>query len=188
MHRPVRFVTALAAALVLLAGCGGDDGAGVRDGGEASASGSASGSGSGSGSGVGSGSEAAACSPVGEASSAAETVTVTLDEYAVDVDPASAAAGTVAFELDNAGEEAHEFVVVQAASADSLPTGDDGAVVEDDLEDGAFVGEVEPFPAGETCEGTFELEAGDYVLFCNVVEGDESHFAEGMSTSFTVES
>ena len=43
---------------------------------------------------------------------------------------------------------------------------------------------------GETCEGTFELTAGDYVLFCALVEEEggtlESHYEEGMVTTFTV--
>ena len=62
---------------------------------------------------------------------------------------------------------------------------------EDELEEGAFIGEIEAFPAGETCEGTFELpEAGDYILFCNIVEtledgSVESHFEEGMVTTVT---
>ena len=39
---------------------------------------------------------------------------------------------------------------------------------------------------------TLDLEAGDYVLLCNIVEEEEdgeveSHFAEGMHTTFTVE-
>ena len=53
-------------------------------------------------------------------------------------------------------------------------------------------GEIEPFPGGETCEGGFELEAGSYILFCNIVETEEdgtveSHFEEGMVTTVAAE-
>ena len=46
--------------------------------------------------------------------------------------------------------------------------------------------------ASETTEElTANLEAGSYVLLCNIVEEEdgetESHYAEGMHTSFTVE-
>jgi hypothetical protein len=101
-----------------------------------------------------------------------------------------AGAGNVAFAIDNAGEEPHEFVVVQGDSIEDLPTDDDGALDEGALDSGALIGEVEPFPGGESCEGTFELEAGDYVLLCNIVEEEdgevESHLAEGMATTFSV--
>ncbi|HEX4979658.1 MAG TPA: hypothetical protein VFV35_06300, partial [Acidimicrobiales bacterium] len=52
------------------------------------------------------------------------------------------------------------------------------------------IGEIEAFPAGERCAGSFELTAGDYVLFCNIVEEEggerESHIENGMATTFTV--
>jgi hypothetical protein len=84
----------------------------------------------------------------------------------------------------------HELVVVAAGSADEL-TVVDGQVDEEALPEGAFVGEVEGFPSGETCDGTFDLAAGDYVLFCNIVETEadgtiESHYEEGMVTEFSV--
>jgi hypothetical protein len=64
-------------------------------------------------------------------------------------------------------------------------------VDEEALGGGDFIGEVEAFPSGESCEGTFELEPADYVLFCNIVEEEEgeieNHFQLGMATEFTVE-
>lgn len=41
-------------------------------------------------------------------------------------------------------------------------------------------------------EGTFDLDEGTYVLFCNILEEEddgtfESAFQEGMSTTFTVD-
>jgi uncharacterized cupredoxin-like copper-binding protein len=54
------------------------------------------------------------------------------------------------------------------------------------------LGEVEDVEAGDERELTLDLEPGDYVLLCNVVEEEEtgeveSHFAEGMHATFTVE-
>lgn len=168
-----------------LAACGTDDGADVRTIGSESGSGS---SGSGSGTGSGSASSAAACVPVGEGGGV--PVAVTLTEWAVAPDPAEAPAGAVTFAIDNAGEEVHELVVVRADSPEDLIV-TDGQVDEEALPEGAFIGEVEGFPAGETCEGTFELAAGDYVLFCNILETEadgsvESHYEEGMFTGFSV--
>jgi uncharacterized cupredoxin-like copper-binding protein len=42
---------------------------------------------------------------------------------------------------------------------------------------------------GETETLTVELEAGNYVFICNVFdeEENESHYQEGMRSSFTVE-
>ena len=131
--------------------------------------------------------EAPACDPVGDGGG--RPVAVTLAEFSVAPEPASVAAGEVTFDLRNAGAEPHELVVVRAASPAELAVVD-GRVDEDALPAGAFIGEVESFAAGETCEGTFELTTGRYVLFCNLVEeedGDvESHFSEGMAATLEV--
>ena len=176
---------------LLLAGCGSDDGAGVRnvDGTQSpSGSGTASGSGTGSGSGTASG-QAAACKPVGDAATSDATIAVELKEWAVLPARADVPAGTVTFEARNTGEDAHELVVVRAADPASLPLAADGTVDEEKLPEGAFVGEVEAFPAKQTCPGTFELAAGSYALFCNILETEadgakENHYANGMRTRF----
>jgi hypothetical protein len=172
-----RWGSAIAAVvLVTTLGACGDDEEGT---GSASASGSASGSASASGVG--------ACEPVGEGGGT--TVAVTLDEWKIAAEPASVAAGKVTFDVRNEGDEAHELVVVRGVAPSDLEVVD-GKVDEDALPAGAFIGEVEAFPAGEACEGTFELAAGSYVLFCNIVEEHEgepeSHFQEGMVTTFEV--
>jgi hypothetical protein len=96
----------------------------------------------------------------------------------------------VHFALDNQGKEPHEFVVVDAANRSDLPLDQDGALEEAKLPKGSLLGEVEPFPAGKTCDGTFDLAAGHYVLLCNIVETEdgkaESHLHEGMAVDFTV--
>jgi hypothetical protein len=176
---------------LLLAGCGSDDGAGVRnvDGTQASGgSGTASGSGTGSGSGTASGA-APACKPVGDASTSDATIAVELKEWTVLPARADAPAGTITFEARNTGAEAHELVVVRAADPAALPLAADGTVDEEKLPEGAFVGEIESFPARQTCTGTFELPAGSYALFCNLLEtaadgSRQNHYANGMRARF----
>lgn len=128
----------------------------------------------------------AACSGDGEASS-----DVTLSEWIVEPDPASGDAGEIEFVGDNKGGETHELVVVRAANADALPTDADGAVVEDELPDGALIGEIEDIESKSSKSVSVDLEAGSYVLFCNITEelddgSIESHFAEGMHANFEV--
>ena len=197
MRRPFRPLAATALCAALLLGLGAactDDGGDVRSSGSGSASGSGSGSGSGAGSGSASGSASgsgaeAACAPVGEDLEADTEVDVTLDEFSITADPDEAPAGVVRFVAKNDGEEPHELVVVRAVEADLEIV--DGQVDEEALPDDAFIGEVEPFAGGTSCNGAFELTAGDYTLFCNIVETEddgtvESHVEEGMVTGFTV--
>jgi hypothetical protein len=166
---------------LLLAGCGSDDGTGVRngDGGQsASASGTASG-------------QAAACKPVGDAGSSDATIAVELKEWSVAPARADVPAGTVTFDANNTGADAHELVVVRADDPAKLPLAADGTVDEEKLPKGAFVGEIEPFPSRQHCTGTFALTAGRYVLFCNILETEadgtkENHYANGMRSRFEV--
>jgi hypothetical protein len=118
-------------------------------------------------------------------------VDVALTEFALAPVPAEVTAGAVKFQAVNDGAEPHEVVIARYdGEIADLPTDDEGAVDEDQLPNGAVIGEIEGF-AGGTCAGTFELEAGDYVLFCNIVEDEENgeteaHYTEGMVTAFTV--
>jgi hypothetical protein len=181
-------IVAVAALALPLAACGKDDGASTRSScGSGSASGAASGAGGGSASGT---SCEPKCDAVGDAKDADTTVKVTLDEYTVTLGSTSATAGKVHFALDNIGDDAHEFVVVKAPSVESLPRAKDGSLDESKLAKGAKIGEVEPFPGGKTCDGTFDLTAGSYQLLCNIVETMNgktvAHLQKGMVTSFTV--
>lgn len=123
-----------------------------------------------------------------ETGTAVETA---LDDFTIAPSPDEVEAGVVTFSAENVGVEPHEVVIVRAATIEELPTDDQGAVDESLLEEGAFIGEIEAFASSETCEGSFEMAAGDYVLLCNIVETEEdgtieSHFVEGMATTFTV--
>ena len=185
--RDVRVVALglVAAGALLVAACGDDDGAGVReiDAGQGSGSGSGSGSASGSGSHA-SGSHSASGAACAEVEEGHERIEFTLDDFSID-GPSEVAAGEVFFEATNEGEHAHEIVVVKGVAPADLPIAD-GAVDETALPDGALLGEIEAFPPGDTCAGEFTLEAGDYTLFCNVVEEDGTgHVEEGMVTRLT---
>ncbi len=121
-----------------------------------------------------------------------EEVNVVVSEFTVEPDPESVGAGEVTFVVDNQGGETHEFLVVDADSADDLPVDDDGAFDEAAFGEDKVLDEVEDIESGDTAELTVDLEAGTYVLLCNVVEEEESgelesHFAEGMHATLTVE-
>lgn len=205
--RPSAFLlTAVLAVGSLLAACGGDDGADVRQlgddtGGSASASGSASGPASGSASGTAaSGSEAATgsgsasgvaggaeCEPVGEdlESEATTTVEIALADYEfVPSDITIDEAGVVTFAVSNTGEEPHELAFLPGGV--EVPFTEDGQPDEAALEEmGAF--ELEAFGPGQDCEATYELEPGEYTIFCIVPAPDgETHYEKGMSGTVTV--
>lgn len=115
-------------------------------------------------------------------------VAVELNEHDIVASPGTAEAGEITFELENTGEETHEFVVVSTdVAAGDLPTADDGSFVEDELE---VVDEVEDLASGATQSLTVDLEPGSYLLACNIVEEEdgelESHFELGMHSTFTV--
>jgi uncharacterized cupredoxin-like copper-binding protein len=107
---------------------------------------------------------------------------VTLSDYVVQVDPTSAAAGELTFAIHNDAEQTHEFVIVQTdLAADQLPTNEDGDVDEEG-EGMTAVDEVEDIEAGADAELTVNLDAGSYVLFCNL----PGHYRQGMHTAFSV--
>ena len=91
-------------------------------------------------------------------------------------EPASVAAGTVTFTVENTGTVKHEMVVVLTGGA-TLTPGSDGKV----SEDGA-VDEIGDIPAGETKSLTVKLDAGKYELICNI----KDHYKMGMHVAFTV--
>ncbi len=157
--RPAPLAITLALAL---AACGAaDDGASVRSidgaGGEISG-GSASGSMSGSAS--ASAVAGATCDPVGDPADADATVAVELAEWTIEP-TGDVPAGTVALEAVNRGAEPHELVVIRGLAPAELPTDADGSLVEDELPDGALVGEVEPFPSRRDLHGRVRPGAGD---------------------------
>lgn len=119
----------------------------------------------------------------------AAQVTVTLTEWAVQPANLSVPAGKVYFLANNAGQKAHELVVIKTDKApDQLPF-EDGRVPENAVN---IIGEIEPFKNGTQASSTFDLASGNYVLICNVLEKEddgtqESHYGKGMHVALTVE-
>jgi uncharacterized cupredoxin-like copper-binding protein len=109
-------------------------------------------------------------------------VAVTLADFTITADPDSASAGEVTFDVTNDAEQTHEFVVFQTDLApDQLPT-DEGGDVDEAGEGVALVDEIEDIEGGSTQSLTVNLDAGSYVLICNL----PGHYAQGMNTGFTV--
>ena len=90
-------------------------------------------------------------------SSAEGGIGVTEQDFTITVSPSSVAAGSVTFNITNNGPSAHE---------DSLDV----------------IDEAEDIPPGTTPTLTVDLEAGSYILMCNIV----GHYQQGMHTGFTV--
>jgi uncharacterized cupredoxin-like copper-binding protein len=109
-------------------------------------------------------------------------VAVTLADFTITADPDSASAGEVTFDVTNDAEQTHEFVVFQTDLApDQLPT-EEGGDVDEAGEGVALVDEIEDIEGGSTQSLTVNLDAGSYVLICNL----PGHYAQGMNTGFTV--
>lgn len=110
-------------------------------------------------------------------------VGVTLADYSVTPDESSAPAGDVTFDITNDAEQTHEFVVFKTDLAeDQLPTNEDGDVDEEG-EGVEHIDEIEDVAGGSTQSLTVTLDAGNYVLICNL----PGHYRQGMHASFTVE-
>jgi len=126
-------------------------------------------------------------------------VKVKIFEWQVKPTPKFATSGSVRFDVTNIGTEKHELVVVKT-DGKPLPTMPDGSVDEEAIPESAKFGEVEDLkPKKSGSLRVKSLPAGDYVLFCNIVDdmmghmaGNKtggtmtSHYAEGMRASFTV--
>ncbi|HYN36850.1 MAG TPA: plastocyanin/azurin family copper-binding protein [Actinomycetota bacterium] len=154
MARKVFFVWALVLAFALLgAACGGDDD-------DATGGGDVDGQGDGDG----------------------QEVAATTEDYSISLDPTSVASGETTFNITNDGAVLHEFVVFKTDLAEGdLPVDDEGTIDEEGgLE---VVDEVEDMEAGSTHELTVDLDAGTYVIACNI----PTHYGLGMVTTLTVE-
>jgi uncharacterized cupredoxin-like copper-binding protein len=117
------------------------------------------------------------------------TADATLQEFTIKLNKQNLDSGKVKFDVTNDGGTTHEFVVVRADDAESLPTKTDGSVDEDKIEETAAIGEIEDIEPKDSGDVTFDLDPGTYVAFCNIVQdGDPpvSHFEKGMHVQFTV--
>lgn len=117
-----------------------------------------------------------------KATPGSSTVAVTLTEFAVALDHATAAAGPITFRVTNTGSIEHEFVVLKTDLAPSaLPS---GAKVPEDAAGITVVDEVEGMAPGAKADLVVTLQPGHYVLFCNL----EGHNTGGMHAAFEVTS
>ena len=131
---------------------------------------------------------AVACGDDDEDGDGATVVNVRLFEYSVLPDPSSVPAGSVTFSAENEGPaENHELVIISTdLEAGALPTLDDGSVDETQVE---VIGKIEEFAPEGSESITLDLEAGSYVLICNIVEEDGDilvHYDLGMRRDFDV--
>ena len=107
-------------------------------------------------------------------------VTVSLTEFAIDVDTTTLADGPVIFQVRNDGAIVHNLrVIATDLTPDDLPTSR-GSVDEEQLE---VVARTSDFEAGGSQTSTVEqLAPGNYVLICNV----PGHYQNGMAVGFEV--
>lgn len=129
--------------------------------------------------------------PETTASSAAETsedaggaVPIELAEWSIS-DPGELSAGTINFALSNTGENPHAFAIARGVRYEDLPQKSNGAVDTDALGDD-YLGTSDNVPSGEAGAVEFELAAGDYVFFCPIEFGPNSHAGAGQVLSVTV--
>jgi uncharacterized cupredoxin-like copper-binding protein len=130
-----------------------------------------------------------ACSSDSSSSSAAGTtatspgggaaVAATLKDFSISIDPSEVAAGDVTFTINNEGPSAHEFVVIKSDTAPGDLPVEDGLVTEDGID---VIGEAEDIAPSTTTDLTLELEAGQYVIICNL----PGHYQQGMNVGLKV--
>src|SRR6188768_1936117 len=120
---------------------------------------------------------AVACSSSSSTASSAGSdtggVSATEKDFSIDLATSSAPAGSVTFNISNQGPSAHEFVIIKTDDApDALPVKDN--TVEEDKID--VVDEAEDIAPSTTATLTTDLEAGSYVIICNI----PAHYEQGM--------
>ena len=103
-------------------------------------------------------------------------------DYSITLDEDTAPAGDVTFDIQNDAGQVHEFVVFKTDLApEALPT-DDAGDVDEKGEGVTHIDEVEDIAGGSSGSLTVKLDAGSYVLICNL----PGHYKQGMHTGFTV--
>jgi uncharacterized cupredoxin-like copper-binding protein len=120
----------------------------------------------------------AACGP--------QKIDAGLTTYKITMSKDTAKAGQIIFHVHNdATDLKHEFVIFKTdLPEDQLPLTAEGTVDEE----GAgvtHIDEVEVEP-GQSADLTVNLEAGRYVIICNINDNNEQHYMHGMHTVFTV--
>ena len=106
-------------------------------------------------------------------------VQVSLRDDAVTLDPTSGVAGSLTFAATNDGSDTHEIEIFSGdVDPSTLPVENNVASTEG-LE---LVDEIEDIAPGSSADLTVDLDAGTYVIMCNL----PGHFAQGMYSTFEV--
>ena len=115
--------------------------------------------------------------------------TSTLDIYSTEwaitgedgADIPNVAAGEITFESRNDGQLPHELAVLKTdLDAAELPV---SAGIVNEAEAGELIGRTAYISGGDSEDLTLTLEAGNYVLFCNIV----AHYEQGTFAPLVVE-
>ncbi|MGH2540502.1 MAG: cupredoxin domain-containing protein [Actinomycetota bacterium] len=108
------------------------------------------------------------------------SVGVSMKDWEIALDPTTAPAGAITFDVTNDGPTTHEFEIFSGdVDPATLPV-ESGVAVTDGL---TLIDEVEDVTAGSTAELSVDLEPGSYALLCNLAD----HYQEGMYTTLVVE-
>jgi hypothetical protein len=117
-------------------------------------------------------------------------VAATVKEWQISLSSTNIAAGAITFNITNAGDKEHEFVIRKTdLTSDKLPLNAAGEVSEEATEltevgDPSEVAEIKSGSSDRTI--TVTLQPGHYVIFCNLHVEDLLHYAKGMHVDFTV--
>ena len=110
---------------------------------------------------------------------AAGGVKVTMKEFSVVLAPATTKAGAVKVAATNGGALPHELIFVKSDLATDKLAQKDGVV---DMSKLKSSGTIAQFDAGKSATGTVTLDAGKYIVFCNIA----GHYTGGMHAALTV--
>lgn len=116
-----------------------------------------------------------------------QRVNIDLTDYKIDLSTNSISAGDIVFHIKNsATDQKHEFLIFKTdLPIDQLPTTAEGEV------DEGSTTTVRVFDSGELDPGasvkmTQKLDAGNYVVICNMTNNGTNHYQAGMRETFTV--
>lgn len=110
-----------------------------------------------------------------------EKVQVTEKDYSITLSTNVIQPGQVEFDLSNQGPSEHEFVIFKTDLApDQLPT--KNGIVDESASGLTKVFEQSQYPAGTSKTVDVNLEAGNYVVICNL----PGHYQQGMRAALTV--
>jgi uncharacterized cupredoxin-like copper-binding protein len=124
---------------------------------------------------------------------AAGPIAATVKEWQIGLSATTLKAGSLTFNVTNAGDKEHEFVIRKTdLLSDKLPLNPDGSgQVSEDAPELTAVGdpsELAEIKSGSTDRTiTVTLQPGHYVIFCNLHVEDLVHYQKGMHVDFTVQ-